>query len=185
MPVARYPASTPTMCRVVDVIADLFWKHVDRRSREECWPWTGTVTKAGYGEIRRRTDKVRVYAHRYSLSVATGTDLPSTALVLHSCDNPRCVNPAHLRVGTHRDNSEDRTERNRNASGDRSGARLHPERCARGERIATSKLTSSDVLEIRSRHDHGESFRSIGRAFKVSPINVRNIVQRKTWAHVA
>lgn len=74
-----------------------------------CWQWVGICSTGAYGRFRLGSG-VSVSAHRFALAVATGGDLPGP--VLHSCDNPQCVNPGHLRVGTARDNATDHVQRN-------------------------------------------------------------------------
>jgi len=79
-----------------------FWVKV--RKGDDCWHWIGAALPRGYGRFYWR-GKPR-YAHRVSLEIA-GIEVPDNAIVLHSCDNPACVNPAHLRVGTQTDNMRD------------------------------------------------------------------------------
>jgi hypothetical protein len=84
-----------------------FWAKVDRRGPDRCWEWTGKLAK-GYGSIRWCGQWL--LAHRLSY-VWTHGAIQDGLLVIHSCDNPKCVNPAHLRLGTHRDNALDTVER--------------------------------------------------------------------------
>ena len=86
-----------------------FWSKVDR-SADGCWPWRGCRGRDGYGAVTIGGRKLR--AHRYSYSICVGP-IPSGLLVLHSCDNRVCVNPAHLSVGTQKDNMRDCVERGR------------------------------------------------------------------------
>lgn len=90
-----------------------FWEKVDKRGPEECWNWTAGKTKQGYGNIGtggRGTPKTM--AHRLSYEIAFGP-IPDGKYILHSCDNPSCVNPAHLRAGTPKENVHDAMERGR------------------------------------------------------------------------
>jgi hypothetical protein len=95
-----------------------------------CWVWTGAV--AVYGIFRDRTGRRRV-AHRVAWELESAQPIPVGILVCHHCDNPRCVNPAHLFLGTNADNMRDCKSKGRIASGDRHGARLHPESLPRGD----------------------------------------------------
>lgn len=111
-----------------------------------CWNWTGTKDKDGYGSLGFGNKVVR--AHRLSHEAFIGP-VPTDLLVCHTCDNPSCVNPSHLFVGTVQDNNEDKRQKGRQrgpdplaqrillkriaARGDRNGARTHPERIQRGD----------------------------------------------------
>ena len=86
-----------------------FWSKV-AKTDDGCWLWTAGGTKAGYGLFHPST--VKVYAHRYSYVLANGP-IPEGMVVRHDCDTPRCVNPAHLRLGTNADNVRDRVQRGR------------------------------------------------------------------------
>lgn len=99
--------------RTQDVPA-LFWSRVDKGSESECWLWTGRVTSHAWGEYGRFwvTDVGYVRAHRYSYELVNGP-LPDGLFVMHACDNPRCVNPAHLSTGTHTDNMRDMATKGR------------------------------------------------------------------------
>ena len=80
-------------------------------SGDGCWLWRGMLTDTGYGILRVGTRMVR--AHRMAWQIATGSEVPSGNVVMHTCDTPRCVNPAHLRVGTQAENNQDRASKGR------------------------------------------------------------------------
>jgi hypothetical protein len=96
-------------------------------------------------------------------------DLPATAFVCHRCDNPPCVNPEHLFLGTRKDNTEDAISKNR---------------FARGERSGQSKLTTEQVITIRSLAKSGVSGHKIATQFNVHFVTVYKIIRRVTWKHV-
>lgn len=149
--------------------ADRFWAKVDRRGPDECWPWTAAVNEHGYGVFNPdgRHSGPTTKAHRFSLAL-TGI-APGALVVRHSCDNPPCVNPAHLSVGTKADNSADMVARGRSPRGSRSGA---------------SKLTERQVAEIRARHATGELHRVLAADYGVTRPTITDIVNGKTWRHV-
>lgn len=92
--------------------AERFFAKVNKRGPDECWEWQARTDKVGYGRFSPDSSRL-VAAHRWSYEHATGETIPEGMLILHSCDNPPCVNPAHLRVGTSADNAADREARGR------------------------------------------------------------------------
>lgn len=163
---------------------------------DECWLWTAARSDRGYGKFRIRALKMR--AHRVAYMLHHG-EVPDDLCVLHSCDNPPCCNPAHLFLGTHKTNAEDRDAKGRGAKGDRNGSRLHPERLvrglkspwhtcpekmARGERVNTAILTADQVIEIRRLKTQGNSGPALARRFGCSISNIFAIVWRKNWKHI-
>lgn len=87
-----------------------FWRKVDQSG--ECWTWAAAKSNNGYG-IFSRTGRVLVYAHRFSYEIHNGEPPPPHLEVMHACDNPPCVNPAHLALGTHADNMADMSRKGR------------------------------------------------------------------------
>ena len=126
-------------------VEERFWAHVQKGEPGDCWEWTSERTKAGYGVFYTRSGgrRVKNYAHRYSMRLA-GHDL-GDLFVLHGCDNPPCVNPAHLSLGTQADNIRDAQRKNRmNTSGLVAGwekQRAKPVRyCPCGEPVSARDL---------------------------------------------
>lgn len=146
-----------------------FWKHVLRRSDAECWTWTGSRNRFGYGMLKIMD--LHIVAHRASWLFTKG-DIPGGLYVLHTCDNPWCVNPGHLWLGTYRDNILDAYRK----------GRLVPNR---GEDVGTSKLTWKQVREIRHLYSRGgiNNKMLLGRMFGVSDTMIRNIVTGRWWKH--
>ncbi len=98
-----------------------FWVKVTRTTG--CWEWQGTIGSKGYGFFK--LNRKNQYAHRISYELAYGP-IPKGKLVCHRCDNPRCVKPKHLFLGTHKDNLQDMVNKGRSNYGSRNGrARLN------------------------------------------------------------
>ena len=118
-------------------LAERFWKCVDRRMPDECWNWTGKLTKKGYGRISCTTPNHPRMAkvHRLSWEWANNASLLPDALIMHSCDNPCCVNPQHLSLGTVQENTADAARKGK---------------LRRGEASHLSTLTEAKVKEIRA-----------------------------------
>jgi len=114
-----------------------FWKHVEIRSKDECWEWQAGGNGRGYGRIKinRRTES----AHRVSWEIYHRKEIPGGLYICHKCDNTRCVNPRHLFIGTQLDNVRDCIEKGRVGA-------------CRGEDNYRSKLTADEVIEIRRQH---------------------------------
>ena len=150
-------------------ITDRFWNRVDKTAL--CWNWK-TTRSDGYGHIRAENNK-KILAHRLSWVMHNG-DIPDKLCVLHKCDNPSCVNPSHLFLGTHADNMADMATKKRGKSHSLVGSKLW-----------TSKLTESQVLWIRMWSGIKYSQQSIADAYGISQATISKIILRKTWKHVS
>lgn len=151
-----------------------FWQLVLRGERDACWLWGGAVASdTGYG-IFNNGEKA-VLAHVFSFEL-TRPGIDRTGLVVrHRCDKPLCVNPRHLQLGTHADNTRDMDERGRRVS--------NP---VRGEAHYASKLNPDKVREIRRLAAEGPPMpiKSIAAMYGVSETTIGAIINRRTWRHV-
>jgi hypothetical protein len=107
------------------------------------------------------------YAHRLSYEIHNG-EIPKGMLVCHTCDNRKCVNPSHLFLGTHLENSQDMVKKQRNC---------------KGENTHSHKLTNEDVEKIRSLRNQGKFYRELSEIFNVSKSVVRKICLKLSWKH--
>jgi hypothetical protein len=144
-------------------IKDALFAKADIQPASECWQWMGSTDKDGYGvfSYERKTLK----AHRVALELS-GVHVEKGQFVCHTCDNPKCINPAHLYVGTPQRNVADKVERQRQP---------------KGEGIHAAKLTSDAVLAIRA---SGETDEALSRRYGVSRSAVTLARNGTTWRHV-
>lgn len=153
--------------------AQRFWVKV-QKSRG-CWIWIGAKggSRAGYGVIGRgRRGQGLVYAHRASWELHKG-QIPDGLEVLHKCDNPACVKPKHLFLGTQTDNMRDCAAK---------GRVVYKVQRRPGELNPMAKLTTEQVLLIRARQR--QEYRDIADEFRVSPALISMIRLRRIWAHL-
>ena len=143
---------------------DEFWRKVKKTNG--CWLWTGRTNRKGYGVIN--LNKKPLYVHRLMWEIRNG-NIPDGMLVCHRCDNPRCVNPDHLFVGTIRDNNRDRDNKGRSA---------------RGAILSKAHLKPDDIIDIRKAYAHGTNQSEIARKYGIKPCSVNHIVHRERWAHI-
>lgn len=161
-------------------IEERFWPKVDKRGPGECWPWRAATTHYGYGKILGPwAPKEIVLATHVAWFLATG--VRPHLFVLHRCDNPPCVNPAHLFLGTQKDNMRDRDAKGRQPKGDRAGLRKHPEAVRRGEMSTAAKLTAAQVLAILADARH---YAEVARDYGISKGHIFKLRAKKRWRHL-
>jgi len=139
-----------------------FWAKVRNNGPDECWTWTAYTDRDGYGRFSLNGRKER--AHR--IAVRLDGRNPDGKVVRHTCDNPECVNPAHLKLGSQRENIRDRDKRNRQP---------------RGERNGRSRLSREDVKSIR---EDDRPAKELAKRFDTTSSNVREIRSGRSWRHV-
>jgi hypothetical protein len=167
-------------------LAERLWSKVDKRGPQDCWLWRGSrgMCGKGHGQIGLGRRK-RLQTHRVSWTLQHGA-IPPGLLVLHHCDVPHCVNPAHLFLGTQKDNMQDAKAKGRvrsvNPSGDAHWTRKRPERLARGERHGSAKLTADQVREIRERYASGVPQKHLVNDYSVSKSQISKILLGRSWA---
>jgi hypothetical protein len=150
---------------------DRFWSKVNKGKSDECWNWTAGHDKYGYGKFSIRGREVS--SHRVAYQIANGS-IPNGLCVLHKCDNPPCVNPAHLFVGTHADNVHDKCKKGR------ASFIAH-----KGEEHGRAKLNDAQVRQIRERYTAGGvTHRELAREYGVNQSVIGDIVRRELWRHV-
>ena len=134
---------------------------------DSCWIWTGGINRRGYGKFSLFPIK-SISAHRASYILFNG-EIPEGKCVCHQCDNPRCVKPAHLWIGTTQENTQDMINKGRS---------LH------GENHLKAKITKEDVLKIRELGSKGMAQWKIGEMFNLTAGHVNNIIKKRAWQHV-
>lgn len=173
---------------------------LDSRSIPEpnsgCILWTGRVHSFGYGMVQ--VGGKNQYAHRTAWILAHGP-IPKGLLVCHKCDVPACINPDHLFLGTHKENTHDAMKKGRLASGERSFAHRYPEKLprgdahpmrrfpekrSRGENRPLAKLTDLYVREIRALAEQGVAQAELCKRYGVAPVTIHRVINRASWRHV-
>jgi len=152
-----------------------FWNKVDIKNDDECWLWLGATSgRVGQASIYHPILKRAYQAYRISYEIKYG-DIENGKHILHSCDNPTCVNPNHLRQGTHQENMKDMFDRNRNKNPP----------VIKGEKHGMSKLTEEQVLDIKKELSQIKSIYGIcsklSNKYNVSPSTISLIYKGKIW----
>ncbi len=174
-----YPPTQPLSKRQRSAIRkwgtldERFWGRVDKSAANGCWEWLGNIKRNGYGTFMANGRCFNV--HRLAWVICNG-QVPDGQCVMHICDNRKCVNPAHLMVGTAKDNTQDMIRKGRHKSGPPMRGDDHP----------MARLTAKQVLELRKQYDSG----TLGPASRMSLSlglsegALWRVVTRKTWKHI-
>lgn len=159
----------------IDLISQRFWPKANKTS--SCWLWEGTKRSKGYGTFMLRGLQCR--AHRVAWELTYGP-IPRGMEICHHCDNPACVRPDHLFLGTQKDNIQDAITK----------GRLNPKNCCQptGENNGRAILTATQVNEIREIYAHkGERYsrsitqRKLAHQFGISRRTIADILKLRTW----
>jgi hypothetical protein len=156
-----------------DKLLDRFNKKISKVT-SGCWEWNACRFDDGYG--RFVVNAKVVLAHRMSYQIHVGV-IPDNLLVLHKCDNPPCVNPEHLFVGTHQDNTDDMIAKGR-------GYRGNEETRPHGESCYNSKFKDGDIVSIRLRAAEGAKTKDLAKLYDVQESAIRKIITRTAWKHI-
>jgi hypothetical protein len=155
--------------RTIEQIIDLY---IPERPRGSCWIWRGPVDKSGYGLVRSSRPSGKrgpSRAHRVIYEELVGP-IPKGKLLMHSCDNPPCVNPGHLKPGTDAENLADMARKGRSA---------------RGSKHRAAKLTESQVMDVRRKYSTGRYTLAILAAeYGLTLTPVSQMIRGVTWKHL-
>lgn len=193
-------ASTPRELRYAHNLKIRFWSKVDKNGPvpnqavpqyvglSACWIWTAARSNHGYGQMGVAGLGMQS-AHRLSYQLCTG-EIPEApgfhgTCVLHKCDNPLCVNPEHLGLGTNRENIQDASSKQRMRKGATHPANLYANHILRGERAVGSIVTTAQVLKLRAMHASKKyTQKALALLFGIKVGHVHDIVRRHTWKHI-
>lgn len=151
---------------IINSVKNRFYAKVLLPNENGCMEWIGSLSY-GYGNILGREKKKIILAHRLSYEIHYGK-FDESLCVCHTCDNPRCVAPEHLFLGTKKDNSDDMFAKNRNHH-------------LAGEENKNAKLTIKQVNEIRNKLMDGSAASILAKEYGVSDIHIRRIKHKQSW----
>jgi hypothetical protein len=139
-----------------------FWAKVGEPDKNGCWPWNASKDRKGYGQFRRKlNNRWTMYkAHRYMYEKMFSETIEEGLCVCHACDNPSCVSPYHLFLGTNKDNIDDKIKKGRHNWG------------------ITSKITANIAEEIRNTTGTNKE---LAKKFGISPTQISYIRHNKRW----
>lgn len=152
--------------------AENITSHYERDPATECWNWTRAKFECGYGA--KTIKGKQFYGHRLSYELHKGP-IPDGLVVMHLCDNRACINPAHLRVDTQRENLLDAR---------RKGRLPNYTNQPKGDKHHRAKMSETDIKKIRGLHNEGVSLRAIAASYGMHDSTIGDICKGLTWKHV-
>ena len=163
--VRRVRSPIPAGRSITPTISDeeRFWSKVTLGAWNDCWPWTASLRTGGYGSFW--ISQGNVGAHRVAFTLVHGP-IPDDLCICHLCDNPPCVNPAHLFAGSHEDNQADKIRKKRHARGVNHGA---------------SRISFDIAAEIRELSARGVKQTVLADRFEVSRAAIHSILTNRVW----
>jgi len=159
-----------SMSRKIPVDEEYLINHIKVNKKTNCWNWIGFKDKDGYGKIRQGRFEKEQRAHRISYIIFK-EDFDRSLIVCHKCDNPSCINPDHLFIGTHSINHRDMQSKNRS-------------NYAIGERHGRSILKKEDVLTIKKMRHDNISVKKISKKFGISISYIYELLRNEKWSHL-
>ena len=149
-----------------------FWKRL-KKERSGCWNWVGATNTSGYGNVMYQgraasAHRLAAFLSGLTTSIAAPKNRKGTGFILHSCDNRRCCNPAHMRVGTYAENQIEAYARRRRVA-------------YKGYAHTNAKQTKESIVLIKDMYTHGVSQEAIARLLEVSQTSISKIVLGVTY----
>ena len=166
---------------VTPKLTERFWSKVSQAGPNQCWLWEASTFPTGYGQFWVKEYNRLLGAHRVAYTLANGP-IPDELLVCHTCDNPPCVNPAHLFLSDSKGNTQDMI-----AKGRQNNTRSRHNNYARGESHYRAKLTRLEVQTIRQHYQKGQrgyGICALAKQYNVYPNTIYSIVHNLTWKEV-
>ena len=153
---------------ITKTLIDRFTAKYEVDAKTGCWNWKGSIAGKGYGAIRAPKTRLAIYAHRLSYMYYKG-EIPDGMQVCHKCDNPGCVNPDHLFIGSSSDNHLDMKSKDRHLY---------------GERNKQHKLTEAEAESVFDMSDSGMSTYQIAAKLEICQMTAWRILNGHRWQHI-
>jgi len=153
-----------------------FFEKVAIKAGNECWEWQGSRLKSGYGQTRAGTRMELTHRMMY---IQTVGEIPKGMVIMHTCDNPPCCNPNHLKLGTYKDNAQDMIQKGRSVYTPMSGE-SNPNVTVSAEQVAEIRLLYKGV-QHKTRPKTGPTLKELAVRFKIGISQVKRIISNESW----